>query len=188
MNNITNIILNSGILATLLGLLGSAITLGKKALDAKAAQLEAQVKDANIRNALTTAESTISAVVGETAQTTVDAIKSVSADGKLTPDDAQKIKDAAASKIRQLMSDNVYASLHSVIADVDAWIESKIEAAVKELKLKSPAAAAVIGTIQTSVTTPESNTESTPDAAPKTAEAADTVSAAAAEASPAVAQ
>lgn len=149
MDTIVTLIVNSGIFAVLLGLLASVITLAKKQIDARVAEVAANIKDTNIKSAVSTAENCIETVVYETAQTTVDALKSASADGKLTTDDASTIKADAVAKIKQLMSDEVYNSLHTIFGDADAWIESKLEAAVKDLKIKSPAAVLAASDIQT---------------------------------------
>lgn len=138
-NTVFNILAQSGILALLLGLLASLLTLAKKMVDAKIGEITAKIKDANLRGAVETAENCVTTVVFELSQTLVDDLKTLSTDGKLTPADAAKIKASAVEKSRQLMSDEVYGSLQTVFGDADAWISSKIEAGVKQLKIRAAA-------------------------------------------------
>jgi hypothetical protein len=130
-----NLLVQSGIFAVLLGLVVSGIKYGKTYLDAKTAETTAKIKDANVKSAINTAEDCVTTVVSELAQTTVEALKAQSADGKLTAEDAESIKATALAKSQSLMSDDVICTLNTVFGNAETWVGSKIEAAVKASKL-----------------------------------------------------
>lgn len=134
-----NILIQSGLFAVLLGLVISAIKYAKAYIDTKTAEATAKIKDSNIRNAITTAEDCVTTVVLELAQTVTDDLKAKSADGKLTPEDAAKIKEDAVTKVQALLSDDVTNTLSTIFGDAEAWVRSKIEAAVKQLKAEHTA-------------------------------------------------
>jgi len=68
------------------------------------------------------------------AQTMAEPLKAAAADGKLTAEDAANIKATAISKVQSLLSDDVQNTLHTLFGDGEAWLSSKIEAAVRALK------------------------------------------------------
>lgn len=130
-----DLILQSGLLAVFLGFVVSGIKYGKAYIDARTLEATAKIKDANIKNAVNTAEDSITTVVAELAQTTVEDLKAKSADGKLTAEDAEQIKSDAVTKVQELLSDDVTQTLHTIFGDAEKWIDSKIEAAIKASKL-----------------------------------------------------
>jgi hypothetical protein len=132
--DVFNVILQSGLLGVLLGLVVSGVKCAKTYIDTKTAESASKIKDTNINNAVNISENCVSTVVLEMAQTVVDDLKAKSADGKLSPDEIQQIKSDAINKVQTLISTDVYNTLGSVFGDANAWIKSKIEAAVKELK------------------------------------------------------
>lgn len=140
-SDIFNIIVQSGLLGVLLGLVISGIKCAKAYIDAKSAEATANIKDSNIKSALNTVENCITTVVLELSQTVVDDLKASSADGKLTPDEIAKIKSDAVSKVEALLSTDVSSTLNQVFGDAQAYISSKIEAEVKKLKLAANKAA-----------------------------------------------
>lgn len=145
---VVNYLIESGYLAAAATLAGSAIKYGKSVLDAKTAQLTANIKNESVKNAVNTAEDCVSTVVSELSQTTVETLKAKAADGKLTAADAAEIKATAFQKAQALMSDDVIHTLNTLYGDAEVWTNSKIEAAVKALKVNmvstAPAATAVL--------------------------------------------
>ena len=129
-----SLLIQSGLLAAVLGLVISGLKCAKTYIDAKTAEATAKIKDSNVQSALNAAEDCVTTVVLEMAQTVSDDLKAKSADGKLTADDAAKIKEDAVAKIQALLSDDVTNTLNTVFGDAEAWVRSKIEAAVKQLK------------------------------------------------------
>lgn len=135
-------IVQSGLLAALLGLVASAITYGKKLIDAKEQEVTAKIRDTNIRHAVETVDNAATTIVYKLAQTTVDDLKAKAADGKLTEDEIAQLKADSLSEVKQLVGADVLDTLHTVFGDAEAWITAKIEAAVKSLKLDSRIASA----------------------------------------------
>jgi hypothetical protein len=132
--DVLNVILQSGLLGVLLGLVVSGVKCAKTYIDTKTAESASKIKDTNINNAVNISENCVSTVVLEMAQTVVDDLKAESADGKLTEDEIKQIQADSLAKIEKLITSDVYNTLGSVFVDANAWIKSKIEAAVKELK------------------------------------------------------
>jgi hypothetical protein len=135
LTDLLNILIQSGFFAVLLGLVISAIKFAKAYIDTKTAEATAKINDGNVKNAITTAEDCVTTVVLELAQTVTDDLKAKSADGKLTAEDAAKIKEDAVTKVQSLLSDDVTNTLSTVFGDAEAWVRSKIEAAVKKQKI-----------------------------------------------------
>jgi hypothetical protein len=129
-----NVLIQSGIFGVLLSLFLSGVKCAKTYLAAKAAEATSNIKDLNIKNAVQSAEDCVTTVVLEMAQTTVDDLKAKSADGKLTGDEAKEVLSDATSKVQSLISIDVFNTLDTVFGDANAWIKSKIEAAVKKIK------------------------------------------------------
>lgn len=136
---IFNILIESGIFGLLVGLVVSVIKYVKALIDAKTAEITANIKDTKIKSAISSAEDCVTTVVLEMAQTVVDDLKAKSADGKLTEDEIKAIKAAAFEKVKKLISGDIYATLSTVFSDVEAWLKCKIEAEVKKLKMTSAA-------------------------------------------------
>lgn len=138
-DKIFGILIESGIFGLILGLVVSLIRYAKAMIDAKTAEISANIKDSKIRSAISSAEDCVTTVVLEMSQTVVDDLKAKSADGKLTDDEIKAIKSDALEKIKKLISGEIYNTLSTVFGDVEAWLNCKIEAEVKKLKLTSQA-------------------------------------------------
>lgn len=132
--DVFNMLVQSGLFAVLLGFAVSGVKYGKKYIDARTLEVTAKVKDTNVKNAIDTAENCVTTVVSELTQTTVESLKKQSADGKLTPEDAAKIKADAVTKVQELLNDDVQQTINTVFGDAEKWVSSKIEAAVKKFK------------------------------------------------------
>ncbi len=76
--------------------------------------------------------------VRDIGQTYVDAIKEGAADSKLTPEERTKAKKLAVDKARDLIGPAGLDVLYEVLGGdvrVDKFLESKVEAAVKDTKI-----------------------------------------------------
>jgi hypothetical protein len=164
-SEVINALVQSGLLATFLGLAVSGIKCAKTFIDTKTAEATAKIQNANIKSAVEHAEDCITTVVTELSQTTVDALKSASADGKLTAEDAATIKATALAKVQSLLSENVTTTISSIYGNAEAWTASKIEAAVKNLKSISTVTASAVTPIVTVDTASSATNASTTSAA-----------------------
>lgn len=153
---VVNYLIQSGYLAAAASVAVSAIKYGKSVLDAKTAQLTANIKNESAKNAVNTAEDCVSTVVSELSQTTVESLKAAAADGKLTAADAAEIKATAFQKAQALMSDDVIHTLNTLYGDAEAWTNSKIEAAVKALKANTVSTAPAAALLQSTANTDSS--------------------------------
>lgn len=133
-------IVQSGLLVALLGLAASAITYGKKWIDARTQEVTSKIQDTTIRHAVDTVGNAATTIVYKLAQTTVDDLKEKAADGKLTAEEIAQLKADSLAEVKQLVGTDVVNTIQSVFGDAEAWITAKIEAAVKSLKLDSPLA------------------------------------------------
>lgn len=158
---IFNVLIQSGLLATLLGFVVTGVKYGKSFLDAKTAEVTANIKDANVKNAINSAENCITTVTAEMSQTVGEDLKAKSADGKLTAEDAAQIKADAVAKVQSLLSDDILQTITTVHGDAEAWISSKIEAAVKAAKTISATAVAATTTYTPSITVNTTAADST---------------------------
>lgn len=136
MKDLFNALIQSGILVVFAGLAVSAIKYGKAILDAKTLQVTATIKDANEKKAINAAENCVTTVVLKEAQTVADDLKAKAADGKLTTEDAAKIKADAITEVQKLLSDDVLQTLDTLFGDSEAWVDNKIEACIRQLKTK----------------------------------------------------
>lgn len=133
-SDIFEMLVNSGLFAVLCGFAVSVIRCLKSYIDTKTAENTEKLRNTNIQNAVRTAESCVTTVVLKMAQTVVDDLKENAADGKLTKEEMSEIKANALSEIKELLGDDVIASLQSVYTDVGKWLDDKLEASVKALK------------------------------------------------------
>lgn len=115
---------------------GLALLIGK--LFAKLASLiQVKVDNAALEGVLLRLNDVVGTVVLELEQTLVKDLKAALADdGKLSAEEKARIKDAAISKIKQLLGQDGLNKLLQVLGlkSPDALLESKIEAAVAGLR------------------------------------------------------
>lgn len=137
-------VLQSGLLAAVLGLILSGVKYIKGMVDAKTAEVTAKIKDTNIKHAVSTTEDCVTTTVYKLAQTTTDDLKAAAADGKLTAEEAAQVKENALAEIKHMVGSDALATLDTVFSDVDSWLKSKIEAAVKQLHIDAPTPAAAL--------------------------------------------
>lgn len=133
-SEIFDMLVSSGLFAVLCGFVVSMLRCLKSYIDSKTAENSEKLRNINIQNAVTTAESCVTTVVLKMAQTVVDNLKESAEDGKLTEEEIAKIRANALSEITQLLGDDVISSLQAVYTDVGKWLEDKLEASVRALK------------------------------------------------------
>lgn len=76
----------------------------------------------------------VAATVNELAATTVKRMKTASADGKLTLDEAKMVKAEALSRVRMQLPPAVAKAAALAVGDLNILINGKIEQAVAETK------------------------------------------------------
>ncbi len=103
-------------------------------LKLKTEQISKQVKNENVKQYVSLLNGVVVDVVSELNQTTVDGLKAASSDGKLTKEDADKIKNEAFSKVLTILGSKGKDALKLLYEDVDALIKSRIERTVRYLK------------------------------------------------------
>jgi hypothetical protein len=106
---------------------------------AKAAQyIQAKVKNEYLRGVLVRLDDAVLTVVREVQQVTVEAIKSGSADGKLTPDERARVKQAAIDSVKSHLGMKGISELAKILGlesgAVDKLLSTRVEAAVHDLK------------------------------------------------------
>ena len=107
---------------------------------AKAAQyIAARVKNEYVRGALVRLDDAVLAVVREVQQVTVEAIKSGSADGKLTPDERARVKQAAIDSVKSHLGMKGIAELAKILGleggAIEKLLSTRVEAAVHDLRI-----------------------------------------------------
>jgi hypothetical protein len=126
----------------LLGLLAWA---GKKLADF----IDAKVASDTLKTLLIRTDTVIFTVVKAIAQVTVDAAKQGAADGKLPSVIAGAARDAALSKVKSYLGQPGLDALMEIMglkdmATTEQFLASRIESAVRDVKVASPAPAAPV--------------------------------------------
>jgi hypothetical protein len=106
---------------------------------AKLAQfIQAKVQSEYLRGVLVRLDDAVLSAVREVQQVTVDAIKSASPDGKLTPEQQAKVKQAAIDTIKSHLGMKGIGELAKVLGledgTIDKLLSTRVEAAVHDLK------------------------------------------------------
>src|SRR5690606_34386071 len=83
-------------------------------------------------------ESTLYALVQEANQTLVEEARRAREDGKLTPEDAERIKTAVIERFWQIVTVEQSEILQGIADDVEAWLSAKIEEMVVKAKASAP--------------------------------------------------
>ena len=79
-------------------------------------------------------ESTLYALVQEANQTLVEEARRAREDGKLTPEDAERIKAAVIERFWQIVTEEQAKVLQAIADDVEVWLSAKIEELVVRAK------------------------------------------------------
>ncbi len=70
--------------------------------------------------------------VTSVAQTQADVMKKAAADGKINDEEKQELKAAAIKRLREILPDAILAFQKKANSDVDALLDTLVEAAVRE--------------------------------------------------------
>lgn len=116
----------------LVTLLGALISL---AVNRLAVYIKTKTANKTIEFAMERLSHTTDTVVAATTQTVVADVKKASEDGKLSLDDAKKIKSDAVDEILRLLNKDIVDIIKGHVGDFDGFIHNKIEQAVLKLKL-----------------------------------------------------
>ena len=92
--------------------------------------IERSIKTKNIRNALFHLDATIQTVIAEMEQT----VRPMLSDGKLSKEEAQKIKEMAIERVKAILDKNAKEILMAMVDDFSGLIGSKIEKEIHEEK------------------------------------------------------
>jgi hypothetical protein len=107
---------------------------------AKIAQyIQAKVKNEYLRGVLVRLDDAVLAAVREVQQVTVEAIKSASADGKLTAEERARVKQAALDSVKSHLGMKGIAELAKILGlesgAIEKLLSTRVEAAVHDLKV-----------------------------------------------------
>lgn len=104
------------------------------------------VKDARLNAAVKRIGEAADKVVRDLSNTMVDAIKTASLDGKISPEDRQKIKDAAVDNLKKYLGaigmKDLAVQGKKTPDEVKVALSTEVESAVWRMKLQQSAAAA----------------------------------------------
>ena len=79
-------------------------------------------------------EDTLYALVQEANQTVVEEAKKANEDGKLTPEEARRIKEEVIRRFYATLTEEQAKILQAITADIEAWLSAKIEELVVRAK------------------------------------------------------
>lgn len=128
-------ILNTALTALIIAVVPILATFLANVLNYQAQKLKEENKGAKqeqINKYIDLAKGTIIDVVKAGAQTTVDALKK---NGEFTKEKQEEVFNEAKKEITKILSEDVKKTLEEAYGDVNAWLENRIEAEVKNLKL-----------------------------------------------------
>ena len=132
--NWQEMLINSGLVAALIGLVLALIKLAGAWVGVKVEQLKQRIGNEKLNQAIDVAYAVVSQVVQQTAQELGDDLKAKTEDGKLTEEEKVQLKETALYNIKRILKQEVKEVLKEVFDDPDIWISSAVEAEVRKLK------------------------------------------------------
>jgi hypothetical protein len=96
--------------------------------------IKAKTNNALVENALTRISNTVETAVAHVGQTVVKGLREAAEDGKLTKEDAIKVKRMAMDMVRLQMPDAIIEHAKLGVESLDMFISTKIEQAVDKRK------------------------------------------------------
>jgi len=113
-----------------------------------AARLSAYLREAGkgerLASAMLRLNDAVGTAVREIEQTVRPLVVAAAADGRITPEEAAQLKDAAMASARRYMGAHVGADLKKILGvtedDFDRLLDAKVEAAVHDLRLRTKVA------------------------------------------------
>ena len=128
------LLVGSGLLVTIIGTVIKGLQLLGALLEAKTKEVAAKTQNATLEKYITTAEDALWTSVMQLAQDTADDLKNKAADGKLTTEEQAELKANAKAKAIQIMGTEVKDGLSQIYADVEAWMDGKIDTYARTAK------------------------------------------------------
>lgn len=98
--------------------------------------LKKKANNADLDIFIDLAENTVETVVQSLNQTTVEAAKQSSTNGKLTDEQITQYTNEALNNVLDILSDDCKKGLDMAFANSEAWLQHKIQEAVKNAKAK----------------------------------------------------
>ena len=126
-NQLWQAIVDSGMLITLVGAVGTLlwglIKFGSAWVESKFES----IKNEKVKNALLEIERAVEAAVAQTAQFEVEAAKKAAADGKLTPEEIAEMKQIAIDRATSFVTVDAIEIAKKNVVDFDAWVSALVE-------------------------------------------------------------
>jgi len=112
-------------------ILTALVALGVRAINRWSVE---HVQNEQLRGIMNRATTAAHLAVAGVQQTVVDDLKRLSADGRLTGDDAREALADAKAWARRLLGPDGIAQMNAIVGDADDWLVAMIEQAVREQK------------------------------------------------------
>lgn len=136
MENWFDMLVQSGLLLVLIGVVIKGLNLIGVLIDAKTAEIASKIQNAKLKEYLLSAEQSVKIGVLTVAQELGDALKEKAEDGKLTDSEKQILKELCIEKVTLMIGNEVKEAITILKGDFDAWLNNSIEAFIKENKAK----------------------------------------------------
>jgi hypothetical protein len=122
------------LLPALVAALGALATYAVALLRSWVKAKTAAIEDKNTREGIDHAMARLDYITATIVADLNQRAKQYAADGRITPEDAVKLKTFAITRVKQVMPDYMRATLQDAVGGLDKYISSKIEQKVLEQK------------------------------------------------------
>lgn len=136
MENWFDMLVKSGLLIVLIGIAVKGLNLLGALIDAKTAEIANNVQNIKLKEYLLSAENSVKTGVLTVAQELGDSLKERASDGKLSDEDKKILKELCIEKVTLMIGNDVKKAVSVLKGDFDSWLNSSIEAFIKESKTK----------------------------------------------------
>lgn len=136
MENWFDMLVQSGLLIVLVGVVMKGLKLLGTLIDAKTAEIANNIQNVKLREYLLSAENSVKTGVLTVAQELGDALKERASDGKLSDEDKKILKELCIEKVTSMVGNEVKEAVTVLKGDFDIWLNNSIEAFIKESKSK----------------------------------------------------
>lgn len=136
MENWFDMLVQSGLLIVLVGVVMKGLKLLGTLIDAKTAEIASNTQNVKLREYLLSAENSVKIGVLTVAQELGDALKDKAEDGKLSDKDKKDLKEMCIEKVTLMVGNEVKEAVTVLKGDFDIWLNNSIEAFIKESKTK----------------------------------------------------
>lgn len=120
----------------IVAIIGYLATIATKFINVKKNEIINKTTNENIQLYVNLASDTVINVVQTLNSTMVDELKKANADGKLTKEEIDEIKNLALTMVLTMLTDEVKEGLSQVFGDLDTYLSSLIESTVYSIKNK----------------------------------------------------